>query len=108
MHCPAQRKIGLHIILQPIEYLTLAIKFPDEIRVIHDFVQNGKPVSGRSFGGWPVGPELCQNPGIIATRYQLGFVGQARFGINRPTISGRSASLEIVKLLVFIQRHRIR
>ena len=108
MHCPAQRKIGLHIILQPIEYLTLAIKFPDEIRVIHDFVQNGKPVSGRSFGSWPVGPELGKNPGIIATRYQLRFVGKARFGVYRPAIPGSTASFEIVKLLVFIQRHRIR
>ena len=107
MHRPAQREIRLHIILQRIEHIAPAVKPPDESRMIHHLVQDGKPVTGRRFGVGAIGPELSQHPGVIAAGHQLRLVRQSRSGIDRPAAAGSTTFFEAIKLLVFIQRDRV-
>ena len=107
VQCSAQREIRLDIILQQIEHIALPVEPPDESRMIHHLVQDGKPVTGRRFGVGAIGPELSQHPGVIAPGYQLRLVGKACFGIDRPAVSGSTALLKTIELPVFFERRGV-
>ena len=103
VHSTSQDEVRLYIIFKIGQHISFPVKFPDKHGVVHHFIQNGKPVTGRGLGVGPIGPELSQHPRVVAAWHYLWGIRQTCFGVEGSAAAGCSAFLQFVEALVFGQ-----
>ena len=99
MHGTGQCKVGFDRVLQLVEQRALAAPPQLELRVVHDFVQDGEPVARRRLRIGSVCPEFGEAPRVVSTGYHLRLVGFPGVGIDGVARVDAAAFEEVIVFL---------